>query len=198
MTSRVFIDTDCISAFLWVGTEYLLEKLYSGKIVIPQEVYDEINIPTIPHLKSRIDQLVAKGSAEIVSIDIGTEEYALYRNLTRNHDSNKVIGKGEAASISLAKKHNGILGSNNLRDVQPYVEEFSLEHMTTGDILVEAFKAQFITEQEGNHIWNNMLKKRRKIGAASFSDYLRGTIQEEYEQFEEEKCQIEPIGVEMK
>lgn len=24
------------------------------------------------------------------------------------------------------------------------------------------------------------------------------TIQEEYEQFEEEKCQIEPIGVEMK
>ena len=75
LTSRVFIDTDCISAFLWVGTEYLLEKLYSGKIVIPQEVYDEINIPTIPHLKSRIDQLVAKGSAEIVSIDIGTEEY---------------------------------------------------------------------------------------------------------------------------
>lgn len=176
LTSRVFIDTDCISAFLWVGTEYLLEKLYSGKIVIPQEVYDEINIPTIPHLKSRIDQLVAKGSAEIVSIDIGTEEYALYRDLTRNHDSNKVIGKGEAASISLAKKHNGILGSNNLRDVKPYVEEFSLEHMTTGDILVEAFKAQFITEQEGNHIWNNMLKKRRKIGADSFSDYLRGSV----------------------
>ncbi|CVY61700.1 Uncharacterised protein [Streptococcus pneumoniae] len=81
MTSRVFIDADCISVFLWVGTEHLLEKLYSGKIVIPQEVYDEINIPTIPHLKSRIDQLVAKGSAEIVSIDIGTEEYALYREM---------------------------------------------------------------------------------------------------------------------
>lgn len=168
LTSRVFIDTDCISAFLWVGTEHLLEKLYSGKIVIPQEVYDEINIPTIPHLKSRIDQLVAKGSAEIVSIDIGTEEYALYRDLTRNHDSNKVIGKGEAASISLAKKHNGILGSNNLRDVKPYVEEFSLEHMTTGDILVEAFKAQFITEQEGNHIWNNMIKKEGNLGRILF------------------------------
>lgn len=163
MTSRVFIDTDCISAFLWVGTEYLLEKLYSGKIVIPQEVYDEINIPTIPHLKSRIDQLVAKGSAEIVSIDIGTEEYALYRDLTRNHDSNKVIGKGEAASISLAKKHNGILGSNNLRDVKPYVEEFSLEHMTTGDILVEAFKAQFITEQDGIISGIICLKRKGKL-----------------------------------
>ena len=168
MTSRVFIDTDCISAFLWVGTEHLLEKLYSGKIVIPQEVYDEINIPTIPHLKSRIDQLVAKGSAEIVSIDIGTEEYALYRDLTRNHDSNKVIGKGEAASISLAKKHNGILGSNNLRDVKPYVEEFSLEHMTTGDILVEAFKAQFITEQEAIISGIICLKREGKLGRILF------------------------------
>lgn len=168
LTSRVFIDTDCISAFLWVGTEHLLEKLYSGKIVIPQEVYDEINIPTIPHLKSRIDQLVAKGSAEIVSIDIGTEEYELYRNLTRNHDSNKVIGKGEAASISLAKKHNGILGSNNLRDVQPYVEEFSLEHMTTGDILVEAFKAQFVTEQEAIISGIICLKREGKLGRILF------------------------------
>lgn len=168
LTSRVFIDTDCISAFLWVGTEHLLEKLYSGKIVIPQEVYDEINIPTIPHLKSRIDQLVAKGSAEIVSIDIGTEEYALYRDLTRNHDSNKVIGKGEAASISLAKKHNGILGSNNLRDVKPYVEEFSLEHMTTGDILVEAFKAKFITEQEAIISGIICLKREGKLGRILF------------------------------
>lgn len=168
LTSRVFIDTDCISAFLWVGTEHLLEKLYSGKIVIPQEVYDEINIPTIPHLKSRIDQLVAKGSAEIVSIDIGTEEYALYRDLTRNHDSNKVIGKGEAASISLAKKHNGILGSNNLRDVKPYVEEFSLEHMTTGDILVEAFKAKFITEQEAIISGIICLKREGKLGRLLF------------------------------
>ena len=48
--------------------------------------------------------------------------------------------------------------------------------MTTGDILVEAFKAKLITEQEGNNIWNNMIKKRRKLGADSFSDYLRGSV----------------------
>lgn len=34
-----------------------------------------------------------------------------------------------------------VIGSNNLRDVKSYVEEFSLEYMTTGDILIEAFKA---------------------------------------------------------
>ena len=49
---------------------------------------------------------------------------------------------------------------------------FSLKHITTGDILVEAFNAQLITEKEANIIWRNMLKKKRKLGANSFSDYL--------------------------
>lgn len=172
MISRVFIDTDCISAFLWVGDENILEQLYPGKIVIPQQVYDEINRPFITHLKNRVDQLVARGSAEIMTIDIGTDEYEQYRELTTNYNSTKVIGNGEAASISLAKKYNGILGSNNLRDVKPYVEMFSLKHITTGDILVEAFNAQLITEIEANNIWRNMLKKKRKLGANSFSEYL--------------------------
>ena len=84
-----------------------------------------------------------------------------------------MIGSGEAASISLAKKHNGVLGSNNLRDVGYYVNKYSLKHVTTGDILVEAFQKGLITEQEGNTIWANMLKKKRKIGANSFTEFLQ-------------------------
>lgn len=34
------------------------------------------------------------------------------------------------------------------------------KHITTGDILVEAFKKGLITEQEANEIWASMLKKR--------------------------------------
>lgn len=150
----------------------ILEKLYPEKIVIPQQVYDEINRPFIAHLKNRVDQLVARGSAVIMTIDIGTDEYEQYRELTTNYNNTKVIGKGEAASISLAKEYNGILASNNLKDVKPYVEKFSLRHITTGDILVEAFNAQLITEEEANNIWSNMLKKKRMLGANSFSDYL--------------------------
>ena len=172
MTDSLFFDTDCICAFLWINEESLLEKMYSGKIVIPKEVYNEIDRPTIPHLKARIDQLIANGSAIVMSMDINSEEYSLYRELT-TFSGNKLIGSGEAASISLAKKHNGVLGSNNLRDVAYYVNKYSLKHVTTGDILVEAFQKGLITEQEGNTIWANMLKKKRKIGANSFTEFFQ-------------------------
>jgi hypothetical protein len=172
LTDSLFFDTDCICAFLWINEESLLEKMYSGKIVIPKEVYNEIDRPTIPHLKARIDQLIANGSAIVMSMDINSEEYSLYRELT-TFSGNKLIGSGEAASISLAKKHNGVLGSNNLRDVGYYVNKYSLKHVTTGDILVEAFQKGLITEQEGNTIWANMLKKKRKIGANSFTEFLQ-------------------------
>lgn len=173
MTDAIFFDTDCICAFLWVNNESLLEKMYPGKIVIPKEVYDEIDRPAILHLRARVDQLIANGSAQVMSMDIGTEEYFLYRELTTFSGNNKVIGSGEAASISLAKKHNGILGSNNLRDVADYINKFSLRHTTTGDLLVEAFNKKLITEQQGNKIWSDMLKKKRKLGANSFTEFLK-------------------------
>lgn len=74
--------------------------------------------------------------------------------------------------FSLAKKYDGILGSNNLKDVAYYVQKFSLEHKTTGDLLVEAYERGLITEAEGNAIWQVMLNKRRQIGAQSFTEYL--------------------------
>ena len=78
-------------------------------------------------------------------------------------DNNKIIGKGEAAAISLAKKHCGILASNNLKDINTYISEFSLKHMTTGDILVEAFENNLITEHQGNAIWTSMINRKRKL-----------------------------------
>lgn len=172
MTDCIFFDTDCICAFLWVKNESLLEKMYRGKIVIPKEVYDELDRPVVQHLKTRADRLIANGSAVIMTMDIMSDEYALYRKLLSPSKNCKAIGRGEAASISLAQKHNGILGSNNLQDIREYVRRFSLKHVTTGDLLVEAYKAQLITEQEGNTIWQAMLKKKRKIGAGSFTEFL--------------------------
>lgn len=117
LTDSIFFDTDCICAFLWVDEVCLLEKLVEGKIMIPKPVYDEIDRPSIPHLKRRVDRLLERGSAEIVYLSVDSKEYALYRELTTFSCDNKVIGRGEAASISLAKKHDGVLGSNNLKDV---------------------------------------------------------------------------------
>lgn len=174
MIDPIFFDTDCISAFLWVDEQSLLEKIYPGRIVIPQEVYDELDKPNIQHLKARVDKLISAGSAKIMSMDITSTEFALYRQLTtRSNKYEKIIGSGEAASISLVKEYNGILGSNNLRDILFYVEKFSLRHITTGDILIEALDLNLITEKQGNLIWADMLKRKRKLGAPSFTEYMK-------------------------
>lgn len=175
LTDSIFFDTDCICAFLWVDEVCLLEKLVEGKIMIPKPVYDEIDRPSIPHLKRRVDRLLERGSAEIVYLSVDSKEYALYRELTTFSCDNKVIGRGEAASISLAKKHDGVLGSNNLKDVAYYVKKYSLKHKTMGDLPVEAYKRGLITEAEGNAIWQAMLNKRRQIGAKSFTEYLENS-----------------------
>lgn len=174
MTDSLFFDTDCISAFLWIRNEGLLPQLHPGRIVIPKPVYDELSNPKITHLKARVDTLISAGQAEIVEIIVGTDEYNMFYRLTvEPSKGQKLIGKGEAASIALAKEYDGIVASNNLRDINDYVEEFQLKHITTGKILVDAYNKGLITENEGNTIRASMLAKRRKLGAASFSDFLK-------------------------
>lgn len=173
MTDKYFFDTDCLSAFLWVKNQNLLIKLYGGKIILPEQVYTELSHPSTPHLKKITDNLKNDGEISIASIDMDTEAYKIYSKLTTNPDEGfKVIGKGEAAAIALAKTKGGILASNNMRDIKQYVEEYELKHITTGDILVEALDNNYITEDEGNTIWANMIAKNRKLPNSTFTEFL--------------------------
>ncbi|MFP5522054.1 hypothetical protein [Peptococcus simiae] len=173
MTDKIFFDTDCISAFLWVNNECLLEKMYSGKIIFPGEVYRELSSPRVPHLKERADYLLDKEVAEICRIDIGSQEFQLFQELTSSpSDGYKIIGRGEAAAIALTKFQGGVLASNNLRDIQHYIKKYSLNHIATGDILVKALEQGLIDLEQGEQIWKEMLAKRRKIGADSFRSFI--------------------------
>lgn len=171
MTEEIFFDSDCLSAFLWVGNQSILAALYPGKIFIPESVYMELSNPCVKHLKCRIDMLLNSGYASIQSIEVGSPAYSIFQELTSSADQ-KQIGNGEAACIALAKTKNGIIASNNLMDVDSYVRRYSLKHITTGDILCEALARGIITEEQGNDIWWKMLSKRRKLGAESFTEYL--------------------------
>lgn len=179
MTEPLFFDTDCLSSFLWVDEEKILSKLFMGRIVIPKEVYDELSHPAVNRvkgLKVQLDAMVKREEATIETIMVGTEAYKLYRKLINNPDPGHVIiGKGEAAAITLAKEHRGILASNNLRDISQYVKEYGLINFKTGDILKMALDASYIIEAQGNDIWLNMLRRRRKLGYPTFSDYLNNS-----------------------
>lgn len=180
LTEPLFFDTDCLSAFLWVDHECILTKLYPGRIVIPSEVYRELSHPgvnRIKELRAQVDELVSNNQAVVKSIPLDSVEYLLYYKLTEKPDpGHKIIGKGEAAAISMAKEQGGILASNNLKDISIYVEEFGLMHVTTGAIMKEALDKGMISEAQGNVIWKNMLDRKRMLGYKSFTDYLKDNM----------------------
>jgi hypothetical protein len=68
MTEQLFFDTDCLSSFLWVRRENILLQLYSGRIILPQQVFNELSNPIVPHLKSKVAALKANGDIEIWKI----------------------------------------------------------------------------------------------------------------------------------
>lgn len=174
LINTIYFDTDCISAFLWVKQEHLLVQLYPGRIMIPMPVYKELSNPRILHLKERLDAMVVKGEVAIIDLFLGTTACNTYFELTSEPASGmKLIGNGEAASIALAKEDGSILASNNLSDIDDYVLTYQLQHITTSDILIRAYQCQLIDEEEANEIWAAMLNKRRRLGAHSFSEYLR-------------------------
>lgn len=80
---------------------------------------------TCPHLKARVDALIAHDLVSVQEIDITSEEYQTYYQLTEAPTAgHAVIGNGETASISLAKQYGGIVASNNLSDISSYITEF--------------------------------------------------------------------------
>lgn len=172
MINNLFFDTDCLSAFLWINDTNILHELYGGKIILPEPVYQELSNPSIPQIKQRADILINNRDVSIKTIEAGTEEYKLYTSLVRGKKGQKSIGRGEAGGIALAKIYNGILASNNYKDIVPYIEEYNLRHIDTGQILAEALGKELITESTGNSIWKKMLEKKRKLPANTFSEYL--------------------------
>ena len=128
VTNSLFFDTDCVSAFLWVNEQRLLSQLYPDRVVIPKPVYNELSY--VPHLKQGVDSLINNHKAKLEHLNVDTELYNLYHKLTRNPDPGyKVIGAGEAASIAMAKIYDGIVASNNLSDINVYINRFSLDQV---------------------------------------------------------------------
>lgn len=140
MTDDLFFDTDCLSAFLWINDTNILQTLYGGRIILPGPVYQELSNPSIPQIKRRADGLINNNVASVQQINVGTEEYKLYSSLVKGEKGKKQIGRGEAAGIALAKQYNGVLASNNYRDIAPYIDEYGLKHIDTGHILIEALE----------------------------------------------------------
>lgn len=171
MTEEIFFDTDCLSSFFLVQRQNILLQLYKNRISIAQQVYDELK--RVQFIKTKVDTLRDRGELSVIQIMYGSPEADLYLEMTDIKRTNpKIIGRGEASAIALAKYRNGVLASNNLRDIRPYIQKYQLKHVTTADILVEALQAGIINEGQGNAIWREMVNRNRTMPDGSFTEYL--------------------------
>ena len=171
MTEPLFLDTDCLSTFLIVQRENIILQLYAGRIGIPRQVYVELR--KVRFMKDRVDALLKGNRVLLYQITAGTDSGDLYLKLTTNPDKGyKLIGSGEAAAIVLAKECNGILGSNNMRDILPYIQLYNLKHRTSADIMAEALEQHLISEGQGNAIWRDMRYRNRKLPTDTFTQFL--------------------------
>lgn len=171
MTESLFLDTDCLSTFLIVQRENLVLQLYAGRIGIPQQVYVELG--KVRFMKDKVDALLRANRVVLFQIDAGTDSGTLYLKLTTAPEAGfMIIGSGEAAAICLTKQYNGILGSNNMRDIRPYIQLYNLKHRTSADIMAEALEQHLISEGQGNVIWRDMLLRNRKLPTDTFTQFL--------------------------
>jgi len=175
--NKIFVDTDFLSCFLWTKKGSLILRMFPDyKIMIPYSVQQEIKkrLPGLAPLQ--MQYRLAVGNGEIIEcdmLDTESEEYQLFLLLiSRGYCGGKLIGKGEAACIVLAKKYKGILASNNLRDVREYVEKFELSHLTTCDIMLKAYKEHYEVESDLEILWQNMINYKNKMPYKTFHEFL--------------------------
>lgn len=178
----VFFDADCLCSFIWAKVEDVLFRCLDGAdFVLPDQVYDEIS--RVAYLKRRVDFLMRGGRLRKEGISLNGEDLSLYFELTSGPRFLPVIGKGEAAGIVLAKRHDGILASNNLRDVKRYVRKFGLKHITTAEILYLAVRKGVIAFDQTCQSWLAMLSKKRKLPFKTFTEYskyVESTVKDEW------------------
>lgn len=165
----LILDADFISSFAWVNRLDVLEGLYSKRMVILEEVLAELS--RVPHLAAKVELSVRNGHIKGVSMFADSPEALQLGKLLETGK----YGSGEAACMAYLTQHDGILASNNLSDVKAFCIQNNKSLLTTADIMHKAHKAGLISLDEADRIWGDMISKKRKLPAASFSEYISRT-----------------------
>jgi predicted nucleic acid-binding protein len=162
----IVLDSDFLSSFAWVKRLDILEALYSGRMVVLEEVLDELR--RVPHLASRIESSVKRGHIRLETMLANSPEALRLATLL---DSGR-YGSGEASCMAYLTERDGILASNNVADVKEFCIKYRKRLLTTADVLCQAYETGLINLTRTNEIWASMLSKRRKLPASSFTEYL--------------------------
>ena len=164
-------DNDCLSSFLWVKRTDIIKQLFPGQIIVPSIVKNELS--RVQHLLDMLDAEASSGHFSIYDIQLATAAFSEYLELTSTSNPMR-IGGGEAAAIAIARELDGTVASNNLRDILPYVKDDKPPYLCTDNILFMAYEDGLISEVQGNSIWNEMKRRKRRLPDYDFSEAIRG------------------------
>ena len=184
LNKPVFYDTDCLECFLFVDAGYILEKLFT-KIVIPEQVYNELmDNNTPPIVKTNFNKLKER-FVETKQIQFASQEYTTYNLIKKGFwsQTGKCCGDGESAAMALAHLNNGIVASNNLSDVEEYIESLDIELITSSMILSKAVEKGIVSENDANGLWKGMIKEGIDLPKNSFKEYYDELYESDCERF---------------
>ncbi len=144
---KTIYDIDCLLYFLKIERTDLLEELFNH-IVISNKVFNSLNNPSIPDfIKDNLNNLVDKEFVKVEEISFNTETFDIYYEI-KNDYKNQVLGDGEASSIAIAIKNNGVIAFNNPDAIRNYLEKYNLRCITLEDIFNDLFKKGIISQKE--------------------------------------------------
>lgn len=184
LNKPVFYDTDCLECFLFVDAGHILEELFS-KIIIPEQVYSEIMAENTPAIVKKNFKNLKNRFVEIKEISFLSQEYTTYNLIKKDlwSKTGKICGSGESAAITLAHLNNGLVASNNLSDVEEYIESLDIELITSSMILSKAVERDIISKENADDLWKGMINKGIKLPKESFSDYFDELYETDCERF---------------
>ena len=144
---KTIYDIDCLLYFLKIERTDLLEELFNH-IVISNKVFNSLNNPSIPDfIKDNLNNLVDKEFVKVEEISFNTETFDIYYEIKNDH-KNQVLGDGEASSIAIAIKNNGVIAFNNPDAIRNYLEKYNLRCITLEDIFIALYKKGIISQKE--------------------------------------------------
>ena len=169
----IFQDSDCLICFLETNEEIVLKNLFE-KILIPYSVYSELTRPKSPDIvKKNLQSLINEGFVEIIQIEFGSNEFKTFENISSGKfTSGEIVGRGESAAIALAIEYNGIVASNNLRDVVFFSNHFKVPILTSSMIMAFSLELKLMTKDELEIIWQKILNNtKQKLPKQTFDEY---------------------------
>ena len=162
---KLLLDADVIIHFCKAGCFLLLATLYKNRLYVLDRVASELRKHPVFH--SELDRMINTKLLTEIDLPNRPEIILEFAKLTSERS-----GAGESACMAYCRFHNDILASSNLRDIEEYCIEHSIEFKSTLDLVHELHQTNMLTRAECDLFIHDVFKKGSRLRYKTFQEYL--------------------------